>query len=55
MSGKNYHKSYSLTHNNDQILLMTDEFVSRFPELWEQIFKNGFQDRIPYEFFYPKK
>jgi len=31
---------------------MTDEFSNEFSQLWEKIFKNGFQDRIPYEFFY---
>ena len=47
---KNYHESYTLTHNNSQILLMTDKVVSLFPQLSEQIFKNEFQDRIPHEF-----
>ena len=55
MSGKNYHASCNLTHNNGQILFMTDKFVSRFSQIWEQIFKNGFEDRIPHEFYYLEK
>ena len=31
---------------------MTDKFVNRFPQLWEKILKNWFQDRIPNEFSY---
>ena len=52
MNEKSQYESYFLTHNNDQILFMTDEFSNEFSQLKEKIFKNGFQDRIPHEFFY---
>ena len=55
MSGKNYYQSCNLTHNNGQILFTTDKFISQFSQLWEQIFKNGFQDPIPHKFFYLRK
>ena len=35
MSGTNYYESYNLTHNNGQIMSMTDKFVIPFPQLWE--------------------
>ena len=52
MSDKNYYESYNLTHDNSRILFMTDKFVNRFAQLWEQIFKNCFQYRFPNEFFF---
>ena len=31
---------------------MTVEFLSRFAQFWEEIFKNGLRKRVPHEFAY---
>ena len=42
----------NLTDISGRIPLLTVEFVTRFSQIWEYIFKNGLRNRVPREFAY---